>query len=185
MPWTFYNASGQKLSSKGKVPVADLANGTDGELITWGTDAVATTVAAGTSGHVLTSGGADAVPSFAAAPALQSTEVEGSRTASAGTGAQAITGAGFAPSAMIIFAVDKVSTFGSFGWGDDAAGEAMIESDAGSYTQTSGRLVTVYNSSGGVGFLAVLTSMDADGCTITWTKLGAGLDVHYIILFLR
>ena len=75
MPWTFYNASGQKLSSKGKVPVADLANGTDGELITWGTDAVATTVAAGTSGHVLTSGGADAVPSFAAAPALKSTKV--------------------------------------------------------------------------------------------------------------
>ena len=64
MPWTFYNASGQKLSSKGKVPVADLANGTDGELITWGTDATATVVAAGSSGQILTSGGAGAVPSF-------------------------------------------------------------------------------------------------------------------------
>jgi hypothetical protein len=67
MPWTFYSATGQKLSSKGKVPVSDLANGTDGELITWGTDAVATTVAVGTSGHVLTSGGAGAVPSFQSA----------------------------------------------------------------------------------------------------------------------
>jgi hypothetical protein len=67
MPWTFYNASGQKLSSKGKVPVSDLANGTDGELITWGTDAVATTVAVGTSGHVLTSGGTGVAPTFQAA----------------------------------------------------------------------------------------------------------------------
>jgi hypothetical protein len=66
MSWTFYNSTGSALTSLGRVAVSDLANGTDGQLITWGTDAVATTVAVGTSGHVLTSGGADAVPSFAA-----------------------------------------------------------------------------------------------------------------------
>lgn len=50
------------------VDVADLANGTDGELITWGADAVATTVAAGTSGYFLKSQGAGSVPVFAAIP---------------------------------------------------------------------------------------------------------------------
>ena len=121
----------------------------------------------------------------AAGGALQSTEIEGSRTASAGSGTQAITGAGFAPTAMFIIALDKVSTFISWGWGDDSAGEAMVEADAGSFTQTSGRLVTVHNSSAGNTMLAVLTSMDSDGCTITWTKYGSGLEVHFIIMFLR
>ena len=70
MPWTFYNASGQKLSSKGKVPVADLANGTDGELITWDASGVPATVAVGTATHVLTSNGAGAAPTFQAGGAV-------------------------------------------------------------------------------------------------------------------
>jgi hypothetical protein len=45
--------------------VTALKNGTDGQLITWGADAVATTVAAGTSGHYLKSQGAGSVPVFA------------------------------------------------------------------------------------------------------------------------
>ena len=48
------------------VHVAMLADGTDGELITWGADGVATTVAAGTATHVLTSNGAGAAPTFQA-----------------------------------------------------------------------------------------------------------------------
>ena len=57
------NATGNSLSN---VDVADLAAGTDGQLITWGADAAATTVAAGTSGHFLKSQGAGSVPVFAA-----------------------------------------------------------------------------------------------------------------------
>ena len=49
------------------VDVAMLADGTDGQLITWGADGVATTVATGTSTHVLTSNGAGAAPTFQAA----------------------------------------------------------------------------------------------------------------------
>lgn len=58
------NGTGNSLSN---VDVADLSNGTDGELITWGADAAPTTVAAGTSGQVLTSNGAGAAPTFQAA----------------------------------------------------------------------------------------------------------------------
>ena len=46
------------------VDVAMIADGTDGELITWGADAVATTVATGTATHVLTSNGAGTAPTF-------------------------------------------------------------------------------------------------------------------------
>jgi hypothetical protein len=55
------NGTGNSLSN---VDVADLANGTDGELITWAADATPTTVAAGTADQVLTSNGAGAAPTF-------------------------------------------------------------------------------------------------------------------------
>lgn len=47
-----------------EVQVSDIVNGTDGELITWDADGVATTVSVGTSGQVLTSNGAGAAPTF-------------------------------------------------------------------------------------------------------------------------
>ena len=46
------------------IAVGDLANGTDGELITWSAAAVATTVGAGTVDQVLTSNGAGNAPTF-------------------------------------------------------------------------------------------------------------------------
>ncbi len=48
--------------------VTALKDGTDGELITWGADGVATTVGAGSAGQYLKSQGADSVPVFAAVP---------------------------------------------------------------------------------------------------------------------
>jgi len=58
------NGTGNSLSN---VDVADLANGTDGELITWNSSGVATTVPVGTAAQVLTSNGAGAEPTFQAA----------------------------------------------------------------------------------------------------------------------
>jgi hypothetical protein len=55
------NGTGNSLSN---VDVADLANGTDGELITWDAAGAPATVAVGTSGHVLTSNGLGAAPTF-------------------------------------------------------------------------------------------------------------------------
>lgn len=58
------NGTGNSLSN---VDVEDLASGTDGELITWDSSGNPTTVAVGTAGHVLTSNGAGAAPTFQAA----------------------------------------------------------------------------------------------------------------------
>lgn len=60
------NGTGNSLSN---VDVADLANGTDGELITWDATGAPATVAVGTAGHVLTSNGVGAAPTFQAAGA--------------------------------------------------------------------------------------------------------------------
>lgn len=55
------NGTGNSLSN---VDVADLANGTDGELITWDASGVPAAVAVGTSTQVLTSNGVGAAPTF-------------------------------------------------------------------------------------------------------------------------
>jgi len=55
-----------------KLPIASLANGTDGEIITWDAAGDPAVVATGTAGQILTSGGAGVAPTFAtpAAPGL-------------------------------------------------------------------------------------------------------------------
>jgi hypothetical protein len=58
------NGTGNSLSN---VDIADMANGTDGELITWDAAGAPAAVAVGTSTHVLTSNGAGAAPTFQAA----------------------------------------------------------------------------------------------------------------------
>ena len=58
------NGTGNSLSN---VDVADLSNGTDGELITWSATGTPTTVATGTATHVLTSNGVGTAPTFQAA----------------------------------------------------------------------------------------------------------------------
>ena len=50
------------------VPVSALDDATDGELITWDSSGAPTTVPAGTVGHVLTSAGAGAEPTFQVLP---------------------------------------------------------------------------------------------------------------------
>jgi hypothetical protein len=137
MGWTFYNSSGQRLS----------------------TDA--------TSG-------------------LQSTIVSGSRTASAGAGAQAITGAGFTPTAVIILGATSGSAleYASVGIGDDEANEESLSRNNASWICTTGNIVHMDNNASN-GMNAVLTSLDADGCTLTWTVAGSGVDTNFRILFLR
>jgi len=58
------NGTGNSISN---IDVEDLANGIDGELITWSATGVPTTVEVGAATHVLTSNGAGAAPTFQAA----------------------------------------------------------------------------------------------------------------------
>ena len=60
-------ADGATTIGAKKVTIAMLADGTDGQLITWDADGHAAVVAAGTAGQVLTSNGAGAAPEMKAA----------------------------------------------------------------------------------------------------------------------
>jgi hypothetical protein len=65
------------------IPVGQLDNGTDGELITWNTSGVPTTVAVGTVNYALISGGTGVAPTFQIVP-----------VAGGGTGVATSTGTG-------------------------------------------------------------------------------------------
>jgi hypothetical protein len=59
----YLTLSTQQITAN-KIALDDLANGTDGELITWDAAGAPAAVAVGTSGQVLTSNGAGAAPTF-------------------------------------------------------------------------------------------------------------------------
>jgi uncharacterized protein YfiM (DUF2279 family) len=70
MPAADTTISGSQIIDKrviNPISVSQLANGTDGELITWDASGVPATVAVGTSTHVLTSNGVGVAPTFQAA----------------------------------------------------------------------------------------------------------------------
>jgi len=123
---------------------------------------------------------------------FQSKIVSGSRASGSGGGAVAITGAGFTPKAMIINAFCNDPGGGSAirmfsnGFGDSTADESCLawyfsvgESGSIRITAIIYCFLTVY------GWYGELTSMDADGCTITLT-MGASTTgtLYYEILFL-
>jgi len=58
------DAGNVKILTNGPIAVSDLADGTDGELITWDSDGHPDTVATGTAAQVLTSNGAGTAPTF-------------------------------------------------------------------------------------------------------------------------
>ena len=76
------NGTGNSLSN---IDVADLADGTDGQLITWAPDGTANTVATGTATQVLTSNGAGTQPTFEDAAPSGGWEFVSLQTASAST----------------------------------------------------------------------------------------------------
>ena len=71
-----------------RIKIAQFANGVDGELITWDASGFPATVAGGTSGHVLTSNGVGAAPTFqAVAGGGSSSGIAGAVQISGGSGA--------------------------------------------------------------------------------------------------
>ena len=122
---------------------------------------------------------------------LQSTVVNETRTAAAASGAVAYTGAGFAPTAVIIVAIgDTNNNSISIGAGDDAAGERVITlrgiSLATPVTSISATdIVQGIETNGNDAQTGVLTSLDSDGITVTWTKVGNGELVEFLILYMR
>ena len=141
---------------------------------------------ASTTGSSATSARRDHVHGIGSAvTSLQTTRVAGTRSASAGAGDQAITGAGFAPTALMALSVQNGDQYWAVGFSDDALNMARLcRHDASPvYVAVSSDLMEIDNQYHGLA--CTVKSYDADGCTLTWTKKGSGLDVTFQLLFFR
>ncbi len=103
------------------------------------------------------------------------------------TGDQAITGAGFKPSAAIVLANIGGNAATSIGI-TDAALNGMIENYHNNTADqwNSASYLVIMQTGVGVNANAIWKSFDADGMTITWTKNGSPTGTaNLFILFLR
>ena len=100
------------------------------------------------------------------------------------TGTQAITGVGFVPKAVFLFAAVNGEIAASWGYAD-ATAERSIRSNygatSGDFGQTT-RVITIEPESTGSQDGAI-ASFDADGFTISWAKAGAAAGTLQLIYF--
>ena len=102
------------------------------------------------------------------------------------TGTQAITGAGFKPSSGVIFAT--IDNTEGAAWGMFDSSKAIVallanrSGAAGVYEPYSA--ICLYNADGSAAASFTITSLDADGLTITWEKIGSPTGTATIKLLL-
>ena len=183
--------AGMKVGGSVGIPVSELRTGTDGELITWDASGNPTTVAVGTSTHVLTSNGVGAAPTFQAAGGGFTLGTEQSTTSGS-----SVTFSGIpAGTTMIVIMFEDVSlnlngpidvTIGDSG-GLETSGyvsESNLSTASGGgdfRTSTSAFLITNSGAGDKMGGMMILTLKDSTN--FTWTehvlgRLGTTLLAH-------
>ena len=178
---TTFGTPGFTLGTSNSAGDSKIAVASNSTLLTYDTTIPAEVSTAGATGSATTAARRDHVH----AGSLQSTIVNGSRSASAGAGDQAVTGAGFAPTSLLMMGIVNDNYAFSFGFGDDAGAEVDFHqyTATGTFTYSTGR--AAYLNVGGNELTAEIKSLDADGCTLTWYKSNSGVNVVWTILFLR
>lgn len=191
----------------GVVAVTDIANGTDGELITWSATGVAETVAVGTATHVLTSNGVGLAPTFQAAAGGGSPTQEFYQHVQAVSGGASLTFNGYrqicragaaahvcytgfyVPSDFTaiteaVFIVLPNTNQAAADWDTHCEYGAVGENLSNGGTQTSTDTTTTYNVLNDnlfdvdiSGRLASLTAGDYVSCSLTESTAGHNVDV--------
>jgi hypothetical protein len=96
------------------------------------------------------------------------------RDTATASGNQAVTGVGFLPSAVIFFANQAGSSETSWGMDDGSTPRSVYDDNptsGGTYTSVNQSILLQQGS--GNHYDGVVTSLDADGFTIAWTKVSA------------
>lgn len=106
------------------------------------------------------------------------------------TGTNSYTGVGFKPRAVLFFSVMSSANNSQSSWGFDTLTNHAVLADSDvstedSYTQGTGSSIYAFQASGApvTSYEGALSSLDADGFTISWTKTGAKvgtITVYYI-----
>lgn len=141
-----------------------------GDVFYLDTNLLLTRLAAGTKGQLLKTNGAGADPSWASPIKI----LEGSRDLTAASGAVAYTGLGFQPTGIIVLAGINGAVHQSWGFANSVITSGIVHMvyDTTLLSAVANRLIHLQPSSGN-NQIAVLTSYDADGFTLTWTKTGS------------
>lgn len=120
----------------------------------------------------------------------QQTKVENeTRAAAAASGDVSYTGAGFTPKGVIIYAdeasLNLASSWGLVGTAGDFNGIAIVD-NAGTrvHVRLQGLVIQASTGNGADVQQALVKSVDADGITLTWTKIGNGRDVDFRLFYL-
>ena len=158
------------------VTLAKMAGGTDGNLITYDTSGDPAYVETGTSGYVLTSAGADAVPAFAALPASGLTTAVGTITAASSLTTAVDQSLSFTPTSVIFFFASEVDS-DSIGMGfcgpNDENQTCFIKTLIGDpHAHQSGSYAIQVQTGASTSNRATCT-LGTDKFTLTWTKVGS------------
>jgi len=178
----------------GSVEIHDIASGTDGELVTWSSAGTATTVAVGTSGHVLTSGGAGEQPDFTTVGLdSMATGTDGELFTWSTTGTATTVAVGSSSHVLVSAGAGEKPSFAALGVGslaDGTDGELVTWSTTGTATTvavgTSGYVLTSNGAGEKPSFQAVPSSTSialanladgTDGELVTWSTTGTATTV--------
>ncbi len=151
------------------VGLAQLASGTDGELLTWDASGDPAKVAVGTSGQVLTSGGVGVAPTFTTLTGnITTKEVNSTYDLTTASGTQDITGFGFDPSVVHLICILDNTTTWSVGFTDLSLNRCL--SGQGTSFRSNQTVATLLITAGNsqLGQASSIT----DGFRITWSKTG-------------
>ena len=140
-------------------------------------------LAASTDGLYLETNGAGTSPTWTEPTIVSTASGQYARTGAAGSGSQALTGAGFSPKALTVYALVESGDEFSLGFGGGGAEENNVRFKATVWNNDNSNLINI--SDGTNSMTATLDSLDADGATLTWTKGSAGQNVLFNILYLR
>lgn len=89
-------------------------------------------------------------------------------------GTQAVTGVGFQPRVVVFLSTVNATKAMSFGWSDGTTNTAIYQtSTAGIFAGNGSDCIVIDEVSGGTNNVADISSLDADGFTLNWTKLGS------------
>jgi hypothetical protein len=187
MPWTFFDSSGRKLNTASTlIDNLDIDGATDiGAAIVDEDLFIIDDGAGGTNRKTE----ASRIKTYIGST-LTSTVESFARTASAGAGAQALTGAGFAPKAAILFAGDG-NQGAAWGFVDDADGARNIYHNAQNSTLTTSiwsltasAALNVRNNTSASDQMSCTAALTASGITLTWSKSNSGVDAVGYVLYL-
>ncbi|MCK9461635.1 MAG: hypothetical protein M0R80_18555 [Proteobacteria bacterium] len=120
--------------------------------------------------HILDANVTDA--KLAPTARLNSKVITATRDGAGATASVAYTGVGFRPTSILCLANVDASLYGSEGYADSTKAATCVYRSAANVTNQGGN-IALYSNQSSWAQGAVVASYDADGFTLTWTKVGS------------